>query len=158
MLRNPPNRFSARGRTWWFSTDRIQQVLTNLLTNALKYTEEGTVEVRGAVDGRFVRISVSDEGEGLQSRDIPHLFDKFYRTEETARLAKGVGLGLYICNAIITGHGGKMTAANRTDGKGACFRLRFRWTTPPARIIFRFRPATRLRPGLAACRRSGSRG
>ena len=87
----------------------------------MKYTEEGTVEVRGAVDGRFVRISVSDEGEGLQSRDIPHLFDKFYRTEETARLAKGVGLGLYICNAIITGHGGKMTAANRTDGKGALF-------------------------------------
>lgn len=113
--------FPDRFPSVYADPDRIQQVLTNLLTNALKYTEEGTVEVRGAVDGRFVRISVSDEGEGLQSRDIPHLFDKFYRTEETARLAKGVGLGLYICNAIITGHGGKMTAANRTDGKGALF-------------------------------------
>lgn len=107
-------------------SDRIEQVITNLLTNAIKYTAGGEIRIRGEVIGttetdRFVSISVSDEGEGLAPDELPYLFDKFYRVSKTATSAKGVGLGLYICAAIVRGHGGKISVANRTDRSGAVF-------------------------------------
>lgn len=101
--------------------DRIEQVLKNLLTNAVKYTDGGTITIRGTSSAEEVRIDVIDEGRGLKVRDLPFLFDKFYRSKETATLAKGVGLGLFISRAIIAGHGGKLSAQNRDDRDGAVF-------------------------------------
>lgn len=101
--------------------DRIEQVLTNLLANAIKYTAGGRIDLKGMIEGDSVRVSVLDEGEGVKPGDVPYLFDKFFRAKETAASTKGVGLGLYISNAIIAGHGGKLSAGNRPDRQGAEF-------------------------------------
>ncbi len=107
--------------TVYADPDRIEQVLSNLLANAIKYTRGGRIDVRGSVEGDRVRVSVLDEGDGVKPEDVPSLFEKFFRAKETAASANGVGLGLYISNAIIEGHGGKLTAGNRKDRKGADF-------------------------------------
>lgn len=101
--------------------DRIEQVLLNLVSNAIKYSAGGEILISGRRTGEFVEISVRDEGEGLANEDFPHLFERFFRSKRTADKAKGVGLGLYLSNAIIEGHGGKMRANNRTDRNGAIF-------------------------------------
>ena len=101
--------------------DRIEQVISNLISNAIKYSPGGEILITGEVEADFVKISVTDEGPGLQNEDLKHVFERFYRSKKTANSAKGVGLGLYLSYGIITGHGGKMTAQNRTDRSGAIF-------------------------------------
>jgi len=101
--------------------DRIEQVLMNLISNAIKYSPGGEILISGELQNDFVKISVKDEGQGLQSEDLQHLFERFYRSKRSANLAKGVGLGLYLSNGIVEGHGGKMWAENRTDRSGAIF-------------------------------------
>jgi len=101
--------------------DRIEQVLMNLISNAIKYSPGGEILISGELQNDFVKISVKDEGQGLQNEDLQHLFERFYRSKRSANLAKGVGLGLYLSNGIVEGHGGKMWAENRTDRSGAIF-------------------------------------
>jgi signal transduction histidine kinase len=93
----------------------------NLISNAIKYSPGGEILISGELQNDFVKISVKDEGQGLQSEDLQHLFERFYRSKRSANLAKGVGLGLYLSNGIVEGHGGKMWAENRTDRNGAIF-------------------------------------
>ena len=98
--------------------ERMGEVLANLLDNALRHTPAGgSVTVAAAAIPVRVRISVADTGEGIDSRDRPHVFDRFYRGERSrARPAgEGSGIGLTIARALVEAHGGTITLAD--DGK-----------------------------------------
>ena len=100
----------------------IMQLLINLLDNAVKHTPPEN-EIKVCVekrDGKAV-FSVLDRGEGIRGEDMPHLFERFYTTRgKSADSARGVGLGLSICDAIARAHGRSITAHNR-EGGGAVF-------------------------------------
>ena len=96
--------------------ERIQQVMSNLINNALRFTKEGAVIVKTQVIDGLAQITVKDTGSGIDPEIMPRLFQKFVTKSE-----KGTGLGLYISNSIIQAHGGKMWAENNADGKGATF-------------------------------------
>jgi PAS domain S-box-containing protein len=106
--------------------ERIEEVLMNLLDNAVKYSNrerEGLtrVDVRGQVTDDEVIISVRDEGEGIPLREQTHIFDRFARLENTAdRRTQGAGLGLYICRAIVAAHGGRIWVRSEL-GRGSNF-------------------------------------
>ena len=102
----------------------IEQVLVNLIDNALKYTPFGsTIGIKTQIEGERVVFEVSDNGKGIPEEDIPFIFDRFYTvpTISTGRL--GTGLGLAICKSIIAVHGGEISAFNNTSG-GSTFRFR----------------------------------
>jgi histidine kinase len=103
--------------------DRIVQVLTNLLTNALRYTDAGgTVTVAAARDGAAVRFSVRDTGLGIAPEHLPRVFDRFYRADSArTRAAGGSGIGLTIARAIVEAHGGRISAASDGPGRGSTF-------------------------------------
>ncbi len=103
---------------------RIRQVLTNLISNAIKYSPEGEICISGQVRTEIVIICVSDEGPGIAPDDIPHVFDRFYRATEAAKNTKGAGLGLFLTKAIVEAHGGSIWI-DPEAGKGArfCFSL-----------------------------------
>jgi signal transduction histidine kinase len=88
--------------------NRIQQVLTNLVGNAIKYTPSGEIRISGEVRADTVIICVGDEGPGIAPEDIPHVFDRFYRGPDMAKHTKGAGLGLYLSRAIVEAHGGRI--------------------------------------------------
>ncbi len=103
----------------------FEQVLFNLLDNAAKYSPAGTViQLRALRDGASVELLVSDEGEGIPADDLEHIFDKFYRVHAGDQRRAGTGLGLAICRGFVEAMGGTITAANRTDRKGAVFTIR----------------------------------
>jgi signal transduction histidine kinase len=96
--------------------ERIQQVISNLINNALRFTKEGAIIVKTQVIDGLAQITVKDTGSGIDPEIMPRLFEKFVTKSE-----KGTGLGLYISNSIVQAHGGKMWAENNADGKGATF-------------------------------------
>jgi two-component system sensor histidine kinase KdpD len=99
----------------------IEQVLNNLLENAVKYTPAGSpIELSAWAEGQEVVVAVADRGLGLPPGEEEYIFDKFYRVRPTT--TSGVGLGLAICRAIIEAHQGRIWAENRTGG-GAVFRF-----------------------------------
>jgi PAS domain S-box-containing protein len=102
--------------------DRMEQVLNNLVSNALKYSPTGgTIRVQGWREGEWVCVAVSDEGMGISKRDQERIFDRFYRAEEVmTSTTKGAGLGLYLVRAIITAHGGRIWVQSE-KGHGATF-------------------------------------
>jgi two-component system, OmpR family, sensor histidine kinase KdpD len=110
----------------------IEQVLTNLLENALKYTPAGAgIEISAEFAPEAVTVTVADEGPGIPPGIEEKLFDKFYRASPE-RAQSGVGLGLTICRAIVEAHGGKIRAGNRSP-RGAAFSFTLpRDETPPA--------------------------
>lgn len=88
--------------------ERIRQVLTNLLSNALRYTPRGgTVRVRCSVEnpGRIV-LSIEDSGTGIPADELPHVFDRFYKSQDS----RGTGLGLAIAKSLVEAHGGEISA------------------------------------------------
>ena len=100
----------------------IEQVLANLLENAAKYTPAGTpILIRAAAAGGELLVSVEDEGPGLPPGDPEQLFAKFERGAVEGAIS-GVGLGLAICRAIVSLHGGRIWAERRPQG-GAAFRF-----------------------------------
>ena len=100
---------------------RIRQVLMNLLTNAVKYSPEGsTVTVSVLADDRNATVQVRDEGIGLEAAELTQLFRRGYRTLP-ARGVAGEGLGLYFSKGIIAAHGGRMWAESAGPGKGSTF-------------------------------------
>jgi K+-sensing histidine kinase KdpD len=103
---------------------RLEQVLRNLVENAVKYSPEGgTVTVRGDVEGKQAIVSVSDEGIGIASEDLARVFDRFYRADgDAVRRAGGTGLGLSICQGIVQVHGGRIWAESQ-PGAGSTFRF-----------------------------------
>jgi signal transduction histidine kinase len=96
--------------------ERISQVISNVLSNALKFTEEGYISISTETKAKDVIITVKDTGVGIDSEILPRLFSKFATKSE-----KGTGLGLYISKSIVERHGGNIWAANNADGKGATF-------------------------------------
>jgi signal transduction histidine kinase len=103
--------------------DRLEQVLINLISNAIKYTPAGgDVFVSLARVGENARIIVRDTGVGISKKDLPHIFERFYRAEKSRSRAvdSGFGLGLSISHWIITHHGGRIEV-NSVEGKGTTF-------------------------------------
>ena len=103
---------------------RLEQVLSNLISNSIKYAPEGEIRISGQVRPDVVVICVSDQGPGISPEDVPHMFERFYRAPNLARQTKGAGLGLYLSRSIVEAHGGRMWVDTET-GKGAriCFSL-----------------------------------
>jgi PAS domain S-box-containing protein len=102
---------------------RLQQVIWNLLTNAVKFTpRNGTVEVSARRTQSHVQIAVSDTGEGIDERFLPHIFEPFRQAESPqTRVHGGLGLGLSIVRYIAEAHGGTVTAESEGRGKGSTF-------------------------------------
>ena len=102
----------------------FEQVLFNLLDNAAKYAPAGSlVTIRAWRDSSNVCVQVLDEGPGIPSADLEHVFDKFYRVGGSDRRRAGTGLGLAICRGFIDAMHGMITATNRTDRSGAAFTI-----------------------------------
>jgi two-component system OmpR family sensor kinase len=106
--------------------DLIEQVFSNLIGNAIKYTPRGgSVSVRAKEDDGAVTVTVSDTGIGIPEQDLEHIFDRFYRVnKERSRKLGGTGLGLAITKWIVTSHGGTISV-NSTVGKGSEFTVTF---------------------------------
>jgi len=100
-----------------------EQVLFNLLDNAVKYAPQGSrITLRVRREGAVVRMEIMDEGEGILDEDRERIFDKFYRVRAGDRKRAGTGLGLSIARGFLDAMGGTITAANRDNG-GAVFTL-----------------------------------
>jgi len=99
--------------------NRIEQVLMNLVENAIKYSSPGRITVSGADERDSLRVRVTDEGEGIPADHLPHIFTKFYRRGSGERRS-GTGLGLYICKGIIDAHGGELSV-EKSDDTGTVF-------------------------------------
>ena len=102
--------------------DRIAQVIHNLINNAIKFTNEGTIKVTTEKTDGHVLVNIKDTGTGIDAGVLPSLFTKFVTKSD-----RGTGLGLYISKSIIEAHGGKIWAENNLDGRGASFTF----TVPP---------------------------
>jgi two-component system OmpR family sensor kinase len=113
-------------------SDRLKQVLLNLVGNAIKHTPPGgQVTVYCGTRGGQAEVRVVDTGAGIPAEAIPHLFDRFYRVERgRERKTGGAGLGLAIAQAIVKAHGGSLSAASDGPGRGATFTLQLPLAAP----------------------------
>jgi signal transduction histidine kinase len=103
---------------------RLQQMLLNLLTNAVKFTPEGgRVAITATTEADMAAIHVEDNGVGLPDDLLPHLFELFARGKQTAAAEEGLGVGLSVVKELATLHGGTIAARTGTDG-GSVFTLR----------------------------------
>ena len=96
--------------------ERLSQVISNLLSNAFKFTTNGTISISSEKNDGQVEVMIKDTGAGIDQDLFPRLFTKFATKSYT-----GTGLGLFICKSIVEAHGGKMWAENNGDGRGATF-------------------------------------
>jgi two-component system sensor histidine kinase KdpD len=95
----------------------IEQVLINVISNAIKYSPEGSeIRLEAEQDGDWLRLTITDEGAGILPSDRERIFEKFYRGSRTKHIP-GTGLGLAICKSIVEAHGGSISADARIDGK-----------------------------------------
>ncbi len=101
---------------------RIVQVVTNLIGNALKFTERGdSVVVRCREESKgFQRVSVIDSGEGIAADDLVHIFERLYQSDDNAAVKGGMGIGLHLCQQLVNLHGGKISATS-VLGEGSTF-------------------------------------
>ncbi len=122
---------------------RLQQVMCNLLTNAIKFSQEdGRVRVDLRPSPGSLQIAVADNGAGIAPELLPHVFDRFRQsTEETTRPTAGLGLGLAIARQLVELHGGTVTAASDGEGRGACFTVTLPSEAVPAAASADPRPA-----------------
>lgn len=101
--------------------DRIREVITNLFDNAVKYTETGGISIGITGDQNIVQFYIRDTGPGIPKEDVPHLFQKFYRVDNSAtRTIGGTGLGLFICQKIVELYKGKIWVESEVN-KGSTF-------------------------------------
>jgi len=115
--------------------NRIAQVLSNMLSNALKFTPEGgEIIVRvgdNPISPEFVLVSVRDTGRGIEPDKLPYIFDRLYQVTSSDWMThRGMGLGLYICRELIRLHGGD-TSVQSAPGKGSTFSFTIPKHTPP---------------------------
>ncbi len=103
---------------------RLEQILSNLLDNALRHTPEGgQIELHLSAEENTLRLSIHDTGPGIPPEALPHIFERFYRADQSrSRTEGGTGLGLSIARQLARAHGGDLTAANHPNG-GAIFTL-----------------------------------
>jgi signal transduction histidine kinase len=113
-----------------FDPARLLQVLTNLLTNAIKFSPAGgRIVVRASRVGEDIHVSVSDQGIGIPADSIEAVFERFRQVRQNDR--RGVGLGLYISKCIVQGHGGRIWAESK-PGEGSTFSFTLPLATPTA--------------------------
>src|SRR5438067_2415521 len=119
-----PLTLDAPAEPLWVRGDagRLEQVLLNLLTNALKYTPPTTrIAVRLRRLGGEVALAVQDDGPGIAADQVPHLFARFYQVARPEGAPRsGLGLGLFICHELVTAHGGRLEVQS-TEGVGTTF-------------------------------------
>ncbi len=103
---------------------RINQVISNLVANAIKYAPDGEIRIKAVQKEANIVVCVSDEGPGIDPNDAPYIFDRFYRAPDASRQTKGAGLGLFLAKAIVEAHGGRIWIDFEV-GRGAriCFCL-----------------------------------
>jgi heavy metal sensor kinase len=110
----------------WVEGDRtrLQQVVVNLIDNAVKYTPAGgTIEVRVGCEGGRAILEVADNGTGIPAHAIPYVFERFYRVDKArTRASGGAGLGLSIVKSICAAHGAEIHVSSQ-EGQGSCFRV-----------------------------------
>jgi signal transduction histidine kinase len=104
-----------------FDATRIGQVVTNLISNAIKYGRAKPIEVQVSRQGSLALIEVRDQGVGIPPEHLDRVFDRFERVDEAHAKASGLGLGLYIARQIVEKHGGKISVQS-TLGSGSVFR------------------------------------
>ena len=106
--------------TW--DRERLEQVVQNLLTNAIKYSPGGGA-IQVSIDdlGQEARLAVRDEGIGIPPALLPRLFEPFYRIEPATRAMRGLGLGLHISKVLVEAHGGRIQAESAGEGQGSTF-------------------------------------
>jgi PAS domain S-box-containing protein len=103
---------------------RLEQVLSNLVSNSLKYAPGGEIRISGTSAASQVTVCVTDQGPGIDARDMQHIFERFYRSSNAVKQTKGAGLGLYLARAIVEAHGGRMWADPKVAvGARICFSL-----------------------------------
>ena len=117
--------------------DRLQQVISNLLTNAVKFTPEGGwIEVLLDQRHPHAEISVRDSGIGIDPAFLPFVFDRFRQADSsTSRQHSGLGLGLSICKQLVELHGGTIRASSEGTGKGATFTVRLPLSETQAAVV-----------------------
>jgi len=105
--------------------ERLGQVFSNLISNAIKYSPTGgEIWIRGKIQAEQLVFCITDQGPGVAPQDIPHIFDRFYRSPDATRTTKGAGLGLYLARSIIDAHGGHIWVEPQSgDGARICFSL-----------------------------------
>jgi PAS domain S-box-containing protein len=103
--------------------DRIEQVLTNIISNAIKYSPDGgAVRITGRRDGDQVLVSVADDGLGMTEAQLGQLFQRYHRIEsDPSKRIRGTGLGLYLTKGLVEAHGGRIWAESEGPGKGSKF-------------------------------------
>jgi signal transduction histidine kinase len=103
--------------------ERIRQVLSNLIANALRYTPHGgTIRLgyttTGSADGAYAQVTIEDTGVGIAPDVLPHIFNRFYKSRDSS----GTGLGLPIARHLVEAHGGRITAESQ-PGRGTTMRF-----------------------------------
>jgi two-component system, OmpR family, sensor histidine kinase KdpD len=113
-----------------------ERVLFNVLDNAAKYTpEESQVTLTAEKHGAFVNLRIADEGGGIPEKELPYLFDKFYRVDTGDFRPPGTGLGLAICRGFLEAMGGSISASSRRDRRGAVFTISLPISSPGAHAM-----------------------
>jgi signal transduction histidine kinase len=110
-------------RPIWIEADlsKVERVLLNLISNAIKYTqEEGEILVQASCNGNLALLQVEDTGYGIPATELPHIFERFRRVNKHTYKATGTGLGLAITKALVELHGGTIQVAS-IEGQGTCF-------------------------------------
>jgi signal transduction histidine kinase len=104
---------------------RLQQVLWNLLTNAVKFTPRGGgIDTSVAIENSMAKITVSDTGVGIRPEVLPYVFQRFWQADTTVtRQLGGLGLGLALARHFVELHGGTLTAESKGEGLGATFTI-----------------------------------
>jgi two-component system, OmpR family, sensor histidine kinase BaeS len=105
--------------------DKFKQIMYNLLSNAYKYSRDaGYVSIRLEKENNFIKIEVEDNGIGIPDKDLPYIFERFYRGDVSrSRETGGAGIGLTITKTLVEAHGGRIDVES-VEGKGSIFRLR----------------------------------
>lgn len=111
---------------YYCDKDKLRQVMVNLISNSIKYTEEGFVEVALLNEEKFGRITVRDSGIGIPAQDIERIFERFYRVDkDRSRAVGGTGLGLAIVKHIVTAHGSRVKVSSKlNEGSSFSFKLK----------------------------------
>lgn len=112
-------------------TQRLKQVMVNLLSNATKYNRDGgQIDVRARAAEKYIEVQIQDTGRGIAPKDLAHMFEKFYRVSDAEGWTQGTGLGLSIVKQIIEAHGGKIGIESEV-GVGTTVTFRLPLSSPP---------------------------
>ena len=96
--------------------EQLRRVIHNIIGNSIKYLDkqQGFINIRIKDDGDFIQVEIEDNGKGIAAKDLPNIFDRFYRTDSSRNSSKGgSGIGLSIVRKIIEDHGGKIWATSK---------------------------------------------